>query len=91
MIRGLGLPFWLAGSQGSPQGLRSATAAGAAGVQVGTAFAFCAEVGSGRQAEAAGAARPGRRATYAVRTDWRVSPTGFPFKVLDLAGTLADS
>ena len=56
-VRELGLPFWLAGSQGSPEGLRAAVAAGAAGVQVGTAFAFCAESSLADGAEAAGAAR----------------------------------
>lgn len=88
-VRALGLPFWLAGSQGSPEGLRAAVAAGAAGVQVGTAFEFCAE------SNLADALK--RRVLLAlahgdvrVRTDWRVSPTGFPFKVLDVAGTLSD-
>src|SRR5216684_8056083 len=42
-MRVLGLPFWLAGGYGSPEKLRVAFEAGAAGVQVGTAFAFCAE------------------------------------------------
>jgi NAD(P)H-dependent flavin oxidoreductase YrpB (nitropropane dioxygenase family) len=35
--------FWLAGGYGSAENLREALAAGATGVQVGTAFAFCAE------------------------------------------------
>ena len=40
-IRDLGLPFWLAGEFGSPKKVEEALAAGAAGVQVGTASAFC--------------------------------------------------
>jgi NAD(P)H-dependent flavin oxidoreductase YrpB (nitropropane dioxygenase family) len=88
-IRELGLPYWLAGSQGSPHGLQSALAQGAAGVQVGTAFAFTAE---------SGLADPLKRQVLrdllvglpTVYTDWRVSPTGFPFKVLQVAGTLSD-
>ncbi|MDL1952342.1 glycosyltransferase, partial [Acidobacteria bacterium ACD] len=40
-IRQLGVPFWLAGSYGCPEGLQQAVAAGATGVQVGTLFAFC--------------------------------------------------
>jgi nitronate monooxygenase len=44
-IRALGLPFWLAGSQATPDALRAAEAAGATGVQIGTAFAFCRESG----------------------------------------------
>ena len=89
VIRGLGLPFWVAGSQGSPQGLRAATAAGAAGVQVGTAFAFCAESGLADKLKRQ-VLRDLVDGDVAVRTDWRVSPTGFPFKVLDVAGTLSD-
>lgn len=88
-VRGLGLPFWLAGSQGTPQGLRAALAAGAAGVQVGTAFAFCAESGLADKLK--------RQVLddlvtgdLDVRADWRLSPTGFPFKVLDVAKTLSD-
>ncbi|MFC1452549.1 nitronate monooxygenase [Verrucomicrobiota bacterium] len=89
-IRKLGLPFWLAGSYGSPEGVRAAVAAGAAGVQVGTAFALCAESGmvadvrrSLIQSALNGEAR--------VMTDPLASPTGFPFKVASLAGTLSDS
>ena len=44
-LRDLGLPFWLEGGYGSPERLREALDAGAAGVQVGTAFALCAESG----------------------------------------------
>src|SRR5574338_321502 len=44
-LRELGLPFWLAGGYGSPEGLSRAQAEGAAGIQVGTLFAFCDESG----------------------------------------------
>jgi len=44
-LRELGVPFWLAGGYGSPEKLREAVAQGAAGVQVGTAFAFTEESG----------------------------------------------
>ncbi|MFE5539248.1 hypothetical protein [Streptomyces sp. NPDC056492] len=37
----LGLPFWLAGGQASPEAVAAARAAGAAGVQIGSAFALC--------------------------------------------------
>ena len=43
LIVGLGLPFWLAGGYGSAEKLKEALAEGAAGIQVGTAFAFCDE------------------------------------------------
>src|SRR5690606_28935906 len=44
-LRELNVPFWLAGGYGSPEGVQRALEAGAAGVQVGTPFAFCAESG----------------------------------------------
>jgi NAD(P)H-dependent flavin oxidoreductase YrpB (nitropropane dioxygenase family) len=88
-IAALGIPFWLAGSYGTPDRLAEATAAGAAGVQVGTLFALSDE--SGLTADlrrqfhdelAAG--------TLEVRTDAAASPTGFPFKVAQLPETLSD-
>ena len=88
-IAALGLPFWLAGSYGTPDGLRRALAAGATGIQVGTAFEFSAESGlaSALKAQVLGELAAG---TLQVKSDWRVSPTGFPFKVVQLAGTLSD-
>jgi NAD(P)H-dependent flavin oxidoreductase YrpB (nitropropane dioxygenase family) len=44
-VAAIGLPFWLAGSYGTPARLREALAAGAAGVQVGTLFALSQESG----------------------------------------------
>src|ERR1017187_5271417 len=44
-IRELGLPFWLAGAYSRPEKISEALALGAAGVQVGTAFALCEESG----------------------------------------------
>lgn len=85
----LGLPFWLAGSYGTPEGLRAALGAGAAGIQVGTAFALCRE--SGLDAELKrNILQQVADGTIDVRTDWRASPTGFPFKVVELEGTLSD-
>jgi len=79
----LGVPFWLAGGYGSPDKVREALDDGAAGVQVGTAFAFSDE--SGLRADlkheliARAAAGVGE-----VFTDPLASPTGFPFKVAQL-------
>ena len=42
-IARLGLPFWLAGSWSQAGALSRARAQGAQGIQVGTAFAFCAQ------------------------------------------------
>lgn len=84
-MRDLGVPFWLAGGVGSPQGFAAALAAGAAGVQVGTLFAFCAESGlTDRLKDAVLAAARGDQLD--VRTDPRASPTGYPFKVVSAPG-----
>ncbi len=84
-IRDLGLPFWLAGGTGSPEGLREARAAGAAGIQVGTLFAFADESGvlpDIKESLLAGVLR----GEVTVRTDPRASPTGYPFKVVGMDG-----
>jgi nitronate monooxygenase len=84
-LRALGLPFWLAGGAGSPEGLRAALDAGAAGVQVGTLFAYCDESGitEDLKARVLAAAAEGR---VEVRTDPRASPTGYPFKLAEVEG-----
>lgn len=86
----LGLPFWLAGGYGSPEQVRSALAAGAAGVQVGTVFAFCAESGL-RDDYKQAVLRQVVDGTVSVFTDRLASPTGFPFKVVQLEGTVSDN
>jgi nitronate monooxygenase len=88
-LRGLGKPFWLAGGFGAADKLAAARDAGAAGVQVGTAFAFCDE--SGLRADYKNALLEEVRAgTSRVVTDPLASPTSFPFKVAQLAGTTSD-
>jgi nitronate monooxygenase len=87
-IAALGLPFWLAGSYGRPGGLADALRAGATGIQVGTAFAFCEESGIDPELkrQVIELSRQGRAGVF---TDPVASPTGFPFKVVQLAGTLS--
>ena len=85
----LGLPVWLAGSYGTPAGARAALAAGATGVQVGTVFAYCVESGFDPEVKARVLADIARGVAR-TRSDWRVSPTGFPFRVVELDGTLSD-
>lgn len=88
-FREMGVPFWLAGSYGSPEQFRSALAEGAAGIQVGTAFALCIE--SGLTAELRRAlVEQALKGTARIFTDPQASPTGFPFKVAHLDGTLSD-
>ncbi len=87
-FRRLGRPFWLAGAYGAPGKFREALAAGAAGVQVGTAFALCAESGLAPEIRRTlvAKARAGQARVY---TDAKASPTGFPFKVAELDGSLS--
>ena len=89
VIADIGRPFWLAGSNASPEKLAEARAAGAHGIQVGTAFAFSRE--SGILAEIKHRVlREQKDGTLKVRTDFNSSPTGFPFKVIELDGTVSD-
>jgi nitronate monooxygenase len=88
-IKGLGLPFWLAGGFASAGKLREALAVGAAGIQVGTAFAFCRESGIAPELKAKVIAQA-RGGTTDVFTDAQASPTGFPFKVLQVEATLSE-
>ena len=85
----LGLPVWLAGGSATPQGLRTARALGAIGVQAGTVFALCRESGLADGLKRAILDRVAD-GSIDVRTDWRASPTGFPFKVIGLDGSLSD-
>lgn len=87
---GLGIPFWLAGGFATREKFASALAAGAHGIQVGTAFAYCAESGLD----------PALRMRFLAKllsdggevfTDPAASPTGFPFKVAVLEGTLSEA
>jgi NAD(P)H-dependent flavin oxidoreductase YrpB (nitropropane dioxygenase family) len=80
----------LAGTYGSPERLREALAEGASGIQVGTAFALCEESGL----------TPAIRRTLVAQclsesmqvfTDPDASPTGFPFKVAPLEGSLSQT
>lgn len=86
----IGLPFWLAGGYGKPGMLAEARSAGAHGIQVGTAFALCEESGFEPKLKArildmiAGG-------ELHVRTACGASPTGFPFKVANVPGSVADA
>lgn len=82
----IGLPFYLAGGFGSPERVAEAMELGAAGVQIGSLFSLSDE--SGYPAEykrnLIGQIHLG---LITIRTDGRVSPTGFPFKVVEVEGT----
>jgi nitronate monooxygenase len=88
-IRALGLPFWLGGGYGHPGKLAEALGLGAAGIQVGTPFAFCEESGilPEIKRQALTLSRLGQARVF---TDPMASPTGFPFKVAQIEGTLSE-
>ncbi len=88
-IHHLGRPFWLAGACASPQSVAEVQAFGGQGVQIGTTFALSRESGLH------GPIRDEllRRASadrLKVRTDARASPTGFPFKVVEIEDSIAE-
>jgi nitronate monooxygenase len=88
-IKQLGLPFWLAGGYDTPEKLQEAQNAGAVGIQTGTAFAFCDESGM-EETEKRRVIEKVFNEEAEVFTDPRVSPTGYPFKVVQLENTLSD-
>jgi nitronate monooxygenase len=90
VIRDLGLPFWLAGSRAEPRAVADALERGATGVQVGTAFAFCEESGLSPELKRQ-VVELSRGGHARVFTDPSASPTGFPFKVVELDGSLSQS
>lgn len=89
VFRSLGLPFWMAGGYGEPEQLQWALAQGATGIQVGTAFAYCEESGveSSVKGEVLGLSAEGEAMVF---TDPVASPTGFPFKVVELEDSLSN-
>lgn len=88
-IRSLGLPFWIAGGAGSPEGLAAALAAGATGIQVGTLFAYAEESGLDPAIKQSVLAAV-QRGEATVYTDPKASPTGYPFKVVRWPGDPAE-
>lgn len=88
-IAALGVPFWMAGSYGEAGMLRKALDLGATGIQLGTAFAFCDESGITPEIKAQ-VVEMAQKGEVDVHTDAFASPTGFPFKVVQLPGTVSD-
>ena len=88
-LRALNLPFWLAGGFGDHTGLKKALELGAVGIQVGTAFAFSNESGFEPELKKQ-VLEQVLNGKVRVKTDIKASPTGFPFKVAEIEGTLSD-
>lgn len=89
-IRDLGKPFYLGGSWSSPERRAEALALGANGVQVGSLFALSEESGFAPDIKQE-LRRMAFRGELKIFTDPTASPTGFPFKVAQVPGTLSDA
>ncbi len=87
-IAGLGLPFWLAGSYASPARLREARALGASGVQIGTLAALSGQSGTAPALRAKVVKLLAAGELKVINS--MVSPTGFPFKVAQVPGTISE-
>lgn len=91
-----GLPFWLAGSCAHPEDLQEVLALGGQGIQVGTAFALANESGMmdhvrQKTLEKLMTKNDDDDEPLIVYTDPEASPTGFPFKVLQIPDTLSET
>ena len=89
-MKKLGLPFWLAGTYGSPERVKAALNQGAAGVQVGTLFAISNHSGfSGKTRKQL--LDKLKSNSLEIKTDVKASPTSFPIKIAKLEGHTSTS
>jgi NAD(P)H-dependent flavin oxidoreductase YrpB (nitropropane dioxygenase family) len=88
-IKELGLPYWLAGGFTTAESVSEAIAQGATGVQIGTPFAYCEESGFDADIKRQ-VLEMSQHGTAKIFTDPVASPSGFPFKVLEIEGSLSD-
>jgi len=88
-FRNLGLPFWKAGGMASPVAFQNAITEGAAGVQIGSAFALSDESGM-REDHKRELISRGFGETLIVTPSMKTSPTGFPFNVAQLSDSLSN-
>ncbi|MFI5034884.1 MAG: nitronate monooxygenase [Acidimicrobiales bacterium] len=86
----LAKPFWIAGGITSAEHVRQALAVGAAGVQVGTLFAFCDESGMDPDLRRRVISQV-KTGSVSVKTSLRASSTGYPFKIAEVSGTIAEA
>jgi len=83
------VPFWLAGGYARPAKLEEAVSLGATGIQCGSIFALCNESGISPHWKQE-LIRQAYRGELSVYSDARASPTGFPFQVVEMPGTVSD-
>ncbi len=88
-MKKLNLPFWLAGKYCSSDKLQQALSSGAAGVQVGTPFAFCQESGIAQDIKNQTLQKV-LDGSAEIFTDPCASSSGYPFKILSLDESLSD-
>jgi nitronate monooxygenase len=88
-VAGLGLPFWLAGGYADPARVEESLSLGARGVQIGTCFALTRESTLADEIKKT-LIKQSLRDEARVVTDPIASPTGFPFKVAQLPGSLSE-
>jgi len=86
----IGLPTWVAGSYSSPSKLKQVLEMGGMGIQCGTYFAFCEESGVTAHHRLEATAQIYNQ-NIDIFTDPRCSPTGFPFKVVQIEDTLSEA
>ena len=89
-VASLGLPFWLAGSYADTEGVERAVGQGAYGIQVGTPFAFCNESALTEEIKKYVITNV-LKGEIGVLTDPVASPTGFPFKVVNIKNTMSEA
>ncbi len=87
--RKLDLPFWYAGGVRSSSDVQQAIDYGATGVQVGSLFALCEESGVDSEVKRV-ALNLIRKDQAQIYTDQLASPTGFPFKVFEMSGSISE-
>ena len=75
-------PFWIAGASASPEALQDALKTGAQGVQIGSIFAYCTESGIDPSIKELVIEKYFNK-QLKITTDFKASPTGYPFKVIE--------
>lgn len=88
-LKTLGLPFWIGGGYASPSAFQRAIELGACGIQVGSIFALSEESCMNPLIRKE-ICKLGYNNQLNVKTDMQISPTGYPFKVIQLPGTISE-
>jgi nitronate monooxygenase len=89
VLNDLEQPYWIGGGVTTREHVRKALDCGAAGVQVGTLFAYCNESGMDPELRAK-IIEEVKTGPIEVKTSLRASSTGYPFKVAMIPGTISD-